>query len=547
MFLSECFKDLLSSQLHEKDHSMWCLWEISGNSEPGDIEDHQFTRSEVFREYSMKRSSIWKHIARNYAELRIKIRSQLDCKKIWDCIVLGSGGIWTMVPNTSRREWWFWRLSPACREYTHPRNDPRSRVFAGIRGGTNIRPVVQVRVAFLLNHCGIEIEIPSPSRPKMNSWVVIYRGRNRLVNELHIHKPVHCNTGSEWLREEENVKKYEPRDTNTEPSSVEGTRANPSRSSDPTSFTKESGQVSPLVQISKGRHFPQMTRTMAREWNVIMIKKSEKLTERFTGTIYLRNWWMHSGIKGNNKMRFGYCQNSEQYCIFLQFKVILVDTWWCMQELMGPVEIPYNWREFVFHRGCSSNGNSNHETGLVAGVTESKEGRQTIFFTHLNAVGENQDEEEPDGDLSKPRKVHYHSNWWHNQDAVYQIILTYWWTHGNARTDGSRWHPVQLEIICLPQRMLFQRKLHPWDTILSTESRVTILANEIECNYWKWSCASKLHLQSHLPTRRPNTTRKTSHTSTSTKGDSRRRMSNAAAVTITAAATSIVREHLIKH
>ena len=78
-----------------------------------------------------------------------------------------------------------------------------------------------------------------------------------------------------------------------------------------------------------------------------------------------------------------------------------------MQELMGPVEIPYNWKEFVFHRGCSSNGNSIHETGLVAGGTESKEGRQTIFFTHLNPVGENQDEEEPDGD------------WRNNQDAVY--------------------------------------------------------------------------------------------------------------------------------
>ena len=51
------------------------------------------------------------------------------------------------------------------------------------------------------------------------------------------------------------MKKYEPRDTNTEPSSVEGTRAKPSRSSDPTSFTKESGQVSPLVQNSKRKTF----------------------------------------------------------------------------------------------------------------------------------------------------------------------------------------------------------------------------------------------------------------------------------------------------
>ena len=84
------------------------------------------------------------------------------------------------------------------------------------------------------------------------------------------------------------MKKYKPLDTNTEPSSVEGTRAKPSRSSDPTSFTKECGQVSPLVQISKGRHSPQMSRNTSEDWYVTLTKRSEKLTERFTGTIYLR-------------------------------------------------------------------------------------------------------------------------------------------------------------------------------------------------------------------------------------------------------------------
>ena len=41
-------------------------------------------------------------------------------------------------------------------------------------------------------------------------------------------------------------------------------------------------------------------------------------------------------------------------------------------------------------------------SGLVAGGRESKEGRQTIFFTPLNPSGDNPDEEEPSDDLLKP-------------------------------------------------------------------------------------------------------------------------------------------------
>ena len=111
-----------------------------------------------------------------------------------------------------------------------------------------------------------------------------------------------------------------------------------------------------------------------------------------------------------------------------------------MQELMGPVEIPHYWREFVFHRGCSVNVNSIHATGLVAGGRESKEGRQTFLFKHLNPFGENRDEEEPDGDLSKPKEVHSHSNRRHNQDTVYCVKLSraqdqgvqFWQTRSNA-------------------------------------------------------------------------------------------------------------------
>ena len=92
-------------------------------------------------------------------------------------------------------------------------------------------------------------------------------------------------------------------------------------------------------------------------------------------------------------------------------------------ELMGHVAIPCKWREFLFHRGCSFDVTSIIKSGLIAGGRESKEGRQTIFFTPLNPFGDNPDEEGPSEDLSKPRKVHYHSKRKSRQDAVYWVNL----------------------------------------------------------------------------------------------------------------------------
>ena len=78
-------------------------------------------------------------------------------------------------------------------------------------------------------------------------------------------------------------------------------------------------------------------------------------------------------------------------------------------ELMSHVAIPYKWKEFLFHRGCSHNVQSILKSGLIAGGRESKQGRQAIFFTPLSPFGPNPDEEKLSDDLSKPRKVHYES------------------------------------------------------------------------------------------------------------------------------------------
>ena len=91
--------------------------------------------------------------------------------------------------------------------------------------------------------------------------------------------------------------------------------------------------------------------------------------------------------------------------------------------LMGHVAIPFKWKEFLFHRGCSFAVTSILRSGLTAGGKESKEGRQIVFSTPFNPFGDNPDEEEFSDDSSKRRKAHNHSRWKPRQDAVYRINL----------------------------------------------------------------------------------------------------------------------------
>ena len=84
-------------------------------------------------------------------------------------------------------------------------------------------------------------------------------------------------------------------------------------------------------------------------------------------------------------------------------------------NLMRHVAIPYIWKEFLFHRGCSYNVQSILRSGLIAGGRKSKQGRHTIFFTQLN--------------------LHYECIWKTDQDAVFWINLA------RARDKGLQfWH-----------------------------------------------------------------------------------------------------------
>ena len=79
-------------------------------------------------------------------------------------------------------------LVPLGREYIHSRANPQSRVFVAIPGRTVIGPVLKVQIAKILGQLGLEIAIPSPHNHETSTHVVITRGTNRFVDEVHEHK-----------------------------------------------------------------------------------------------------------------------------------------------------------------------------------------------------------------------------------------------------------------------------------------------------------------------------------------------------------------------
>ena len=74
--------------------------------------------------------------------------------------------------------------TPACREYTLPREDQNSGIYATIAGQTFIGPVLQAHIFRNLGMSGIDIQIRSTTTKDLASWVVICRGMNRYVEEL---------------------------------------------------------------------------------------------------------------------------------------------------------------------------------------------------------------------------------------------------------------------------------------------------------------------------------------------------------------------------
>ena len=110
---------------------------------------------------------------------------------------------------------------------------------------------------------------------------------------------------------------------------------------------------------------------------------SPKLRFKFRsdgGSNFTERDWINFIWKGSNKTIFQYCQNS-------------CNKWLCIRavrghtgeevfqlEILGHVRTPLNWKEFVFHQGCSSNVTFVLNGGRIAGERRSR--HQTLGILH---------------------------------------------------------------------------------------------------------------------------------------------------------------------
>ena len=74
-----------------------------------------------------------------------------------------------------------------CKEYTVPRNGEDSRPYASIEADQEIGPVLNIGIDKVIEVPGIEVQVPSLSIPGCSVWILISRGHERFVNEIHRH------------------------------------------------------------------------------------------------------------------------------------------------------------------------------------------------------------------------------------------------------------------------------------------------------------------------------------------------------------------------
>ena len=93
-------------------------------------------------------------------------------------------------------------------------------------------------------------------------------------------------------------------------------------------------------------------------------------------------------------------------------------------ELQDNVLLPKGFTEYVYHVGNVSEVHSIIRSGLIPGGQSLKRGRQSVFFTIVNPMEDENCVEETSCDLTKPGIVPYKNTWKpHQKNTVYWCNL----------------------------------------------------------------------------------------------------------------------------
>ena len=74
-----------------------------------------------------------------------------------------------------------------CKKYTAPGNREDSKPHTSIDAEKEICPVLNFEISRIVDVLGIEVQVPSLSSPGYSVWILISRGHERYVNEIHRH------------------------------------------------------------------------------------------------------------------------------------------------------------------------------------------------------------------------------------------------------------------------------------------------------------------------------------------------------------------------
>ena len=356
-----------------------------------------------------------------------------------------------------------------CWKSRNPRGLSCSRCLATIKAHTPIEPVLNVHMSKLCDVYSIEVQIESKIMEGHTSWVLVCRGIERFVEELHTFDDKVYNPSTSLLKNDPEPVVLTPRihstgrpvldtqDSRTDtrhsiPKSIRGIDAyrddsgSNVHSSQEDHCTRESGtrivhkkrdslartevDQDPCNQIMwfrilviwKTKNGDQNSKTLwprwTRSWRSCSLghnlaASEEGIRKKTWAQMYTRRLdSLRSARQQQNKIR-----------ILLEFsgRIGVCSSnsgalWWCNtssgidEPCINPIQL---------ERIHLSQRLSITQSGLVAGGKES-EGRHTVFFMLLASFGSDAHErEEPSDDFSRRIKVPYESHWRGDQNAVY--------------------------------------------------------------------------------------------------------------------------------
>ena len=453
---NSCFAQLTKTAQYRRS-SLKLVWRVRSEAESGRVdfgevrgkrnwsatEKCEAARSEFLGANSKEWwSSIWKQIVRMFSELRNTGEKHTIYKSLRRCIILEKS-----LQDHCTRRWWFcswgFRFQNLCR---HSRTNYRS----------SYRTISW-------HQWNLKFRFPSTATKERTSWVVICQGKTAKwrsyisMIQTKIHKfwiaigkicfaaeSEPCSTGIEETHAKQFKIQTSPVYNYSEEVFLIKRKWNDILASNHFRGNTFEAEVSKLV-MRQVRHHDQDERETAGavHWN-FMGPKLWKAFQKGRGQKFSDSDWLQYIYEGSNKTRFQCCKNSKNVSLYIRAVQGHTGANLVAPELMGHVAIPCKWKEFLFHRGSSYDVQSILRSGFIGGGRKSKEGRQTIFFTPLSPFVDNPDEE-PSDDLSKQRKVHYHSKWKPRQDAVYWINLAraqekeqqFWQTRSHAVIGNS--------------------------------------------------------------------------------------------------------------